>query len=127
MVLTGGFLLCFSYRPKKFHYIFVSLTAFQELIDRPFTTFKIRPMKDLDFKSLLDQQYQFPCAYTFKFVVAATKKRDVEGLMKAEILRERPSRSGRYVGLTFTQTVQSSDEVIATYHKVSALEGVIPL
>lgn len=85
-------------------------------------------MGSLDFKNLLDQHYQFPCCYTFKFVVAADKRGDVVGrLGKGIMVRERPSRTGKYVGLTFSRMVQSSDEVIATYCGLSDIEGVISL
>ena len=84
-------------------------------------------MKNLDFKSLLDGQYQFPCHYTFKFIVAAKKKGEVVGLMGEKVIQERPSQSGKYVGLTFRQKVQSSDEVVDTYSRISAIEGVISL
>ena len=84
--------------------------------------------KDFNFKSLLDEQYQFPCCYTFKFVVAANKKTDVMGLLgEGVMIEERSSKMGKYIGLTFSQIVQSSEEVIATYRRISSIEGVISL
>ena len=90
-------------------------------------------MSDLDsngsnFKNLLDQQYQFPCYYTFKFVVPNGQKAILVGSLGEGIMvKERSSKGGKYVGLTFSQIVSSSDEVIAIYHKATSVKGVICL
>ena len=80
------------------------------------------------FKALLDEQYHFPCLYTFKFVVGAGQKAFVlEILGKGVMVKERSSKTGKYLGLTVSRSVDSSDEIIEIYREVSKIEGVFAL
>ena len=76
---------------------------------------------------LLERHHQFPGPYTFKFIVATQQKKAVMAMMPGATLQERPSRRGKYIALSFTQNVQSANQVMAIYHQVAALEGVISL
>ena len=79
-------------------------------------------------KSLLDQHYQFPCCYTFKFVLDAQRRAEVVGLLgEASIVKERLGQTGKYLGLTFSRTVESSDEVVDIYQKAALIDGIIAL
>jgi putative lipoic acid-binding regulatory protein len=69
-------------------------------------------------KDALDAEYKWPCPYTFKFVIPATKKEKILSFFPAHLVEWKDSRSGKYLSLTCTQTMMSSDEVIAIYQEV---------
>lgn len=79
------------------------------------------------FKERLDDTYQWPATYTFKFVVPQQKKGSLLSLVPMGDISERASSSGKYVSLTIKSRMNSSDQVVDAYKKVSALEGVITL
>lgn len=70
------------------------------------------------FKEALDIEYKWPAAYTFKFVVPMAKKEDILKFFPEHLVEWKNSRTGKYVSLTCTQTMMSSDEVIALYHEI---------
>ncbi|TNF27196.1 MAG: DUF493 domain-containing protein, partial [Deltaproteobacteria bacterium] len=76
-------------------------------------------------KSLLEDQHDFPCTYTFKFVVPADKIETLENLVKEGSQSKRPSSSGKYVSLTIVMEVSSSDHVIEVYERVQVIDGLI--
>jgi len=78
-------------------------------------------------KSLLDDQHEFPCSYTFKFVVPADKIDTLENLVKEGSQSKRPSSSGKYISLTIVMDVDSSDHVVEVYERVQVIEGLISL
>lgn len=81
-----------------------------------------------NFKHLLDEQYSYPCHYTFKFLVKIDQRKDILELLEGGILiKERLSKNGNYVALTFSCKVESSEEIMAIYKKVSQVKGVIAL
>lgn len=83
------------------------------------------------FREKLMDVEQFPTLYTFKFIVPATE----ENKTKIETLFEHPStkiqikdsKTGKYNSLTVETFVNSADDVIDYYKKVSAIEKVIML
>ncbi|TNE97183.1 MAG: DUF493 domain-containing protein [Deltaproteobacteria bacterium] len=78
-------------------------------------------------KSLLEDQHDFPCTYTFKFVVPADKIETLENLVKEGSQSKRPSSSGKYISLTIVMEVSSSDHVIEVYERVQVIDGLISL
>ncbi len=78
-------------------------------------------------KALLDDQHDFPCSYTFKFVVPADKIETLENLVKEGSQSRRPSSSGKYISLTIVMEVNSSEHVIEVYERVQVIEGLISL
>jgi putative lipoic acid-binding regulatory protein len=48
-------------------------------------------------------------------------------LLEDHIIEQKPSKNGKYTSLTSRKILNSSDEVIAVYQKVSQIEGVITL
>ncbi|MDH5602837.1 MAG: DUF493 domain-containing protein, partial [Cyclobacteriaceae bacterium] len=53
------------------------------------------------FKEKLDQEYQWPALYTFKFITPKEKVSEVKSLFIRHTIRERPSKKGNYISLTF--------------------------
>ena len=82
----------------------------------------------LSFKKLLDNQYDWPTRYTFKFIVPCDKVKNIKDLLGDgfEVL-ERPSRSGKYISCIVHRNISSSDEVVEVYKAISTVEGVISL
>ncbi|MCY4645242.1 MAG: DUF493 domain-containing protein [Bacteriovoracales bacterium] len=83
---------------------------------------------DLNFKALLEKNYHFPCHYLFKFVLPMGKRGELMAILgQGEVVKERPSRTGRYIGLTFSRMFQSSDEILSVYRAAGRLKGVMAL
>lgn len=83
-----------------------------------------------DFSALrdrLEQQGAWPAAYTFKFVVPAASRTLAIELLGDPQPGERPSRNGRYVGLTSRRTMADADAVIEVYRALAAVPGIISL
>ncbi|MCO4793302.1 MAG: DUF493 domain-containing protein [Bacteriovoracaceae bacterium] len=78
-------------------------------------------------KALLEDQHDFPCSFTFKFVVPADKIDTLENLVKEGNKSKRPSKSGKYISLTVVMDVKSSDHILEVYDSVSGVEGLISL
>jgi hypothetical protein len=82
-------------------------------------------------KERLDACHDWPCAYTFKFIVPAAGEREIKNLLD-EILKDaefsvRPSSKGKWVSVTARAVLASSDEVLDVYESVSQVENVISL
>lgn len=78
-------------------------------------------------RNLLAEQYSWPSEYIFKFIVPSDKVGEIEALFPGYPIKKRPSRRGKFVGLTVRIEMDSADVVIAVYQKASLIEGVISL
>mgnify|MGYP003398597677 CR=1 FL=1 len=81
------------------------------------------------FKEKLADIEDFPSLYTFKFIVPASEK-NTEAIEKifdhpSTKIQTKQSKTGKYNSLTIETFVQSPDEVVAYYKKVSTIEKVI--
>ena len=80
------------------------------------------------FKQLLDDQYEWPSDYSFKFVVPTIKEEEVVvKCFSQDKIEKKFSSSGKYVSLTAKRSVSSSDEVLEVYQAASTIEGIISL
>ena len=75
----------------------------------------------------LDQHYNWPSLYTFKFIVPKGKEAEVKRLFPNHEASERQSKNGNYTSVTLNMMMPSSDSVIDVYEKVSSIEGLIAL
>lgn len=78
-------------------------------------------------RSALDDNYDWPCNFTFKFIVPRDQTETVLDLFADDPVSERPSRSGKYTAYTMEMYVHSADEVFAIYQRVAQVPGVISL
>ncbi len=78
-------------------------------------------------KALLDEKYEWPAQYKFKFIVPHKSSDSLLEVLDTENLEKRPSKSGKYVSYTSLQTVKSSNHVIEIYKSVAHVEGLISL
>lgn len=79
------------------------------------------------FKSLLDESYDWPAEYAFKFVVPSAKTGELKNILKGFSFSEKASKKGNYISLTAKKVLNSSDEVIETYKKAAVVEGILSL
>lgn len=83
---------------------------------------------DLDkLQALLDDQSEWPSAYTFKFIGKDHHRDALEQQVGVSATKEQPSSSGKYISFTYSLTVKSSQEVIDVYKKVASISGIITL
>lgn len=79
------------------------------------------------FKEKLDNEYEWPSLYTFKFIVPQDKAEEIKSLFQNHDVVEKPSSKGNYISLTSKVMVQSSEKVIEFYLEANKVEGVIAL
>ena len=79
------------------------------------------------FKKSLDEEYNFPTKYNFKFIVATKEKNKVIDLLPKAKIAEKKSRNGKYTSLTMTSLMKNSSEILYIYEKASKIKGVISL
>ncbi len=79
------------------------------------------------FRELLDDQYDWPADYTFKFIVPRAQLEEVETVFSTDERKVRASSRGRYCSVTIVRTVTSADDVINVYTLASGIEGIVSL
>jgi len=88
-------------------------------------------MSDLDpydrLRTLLAAEHQWPTMYTFKFIVPAERVDDVKKVLPPGSTTSRPSKAGRYIGLTASILMATPEKVIAIYRRAARIDGVISL
>ena len=80
-----------------------------------------------EFKQKLDEVHDFPTVYMFKFTVTEDKKDEVHALFPKYELTLKPSSKGKYISVTTSVLMPSSDKVIEIYKEASKIEGLISL
>lgn len=86
-------------------------------------------MKDFEkFRKLLDEQYSWPAAYTFKFIVP---RQDADRLLSVFAscpdVKIRESKQGKYISVTAAMIMPSSGHVVAVYEAVAGIKGLVAL
>lgn len=86
-------------------------------------------MKDFEkFRKLLDEQYSWPAAYSFKFIVPQQNADQLFAVFASSPdIKTRESRQGNYISVTATMIMPSCDHVVAVYEAVSGIKGLIAL
>lgn len=79
------------------------------------------------FREKLDQHYQWPALYIFKFIVPSGKEPEVRNLFPLHTAAEKLSANGKYTSVTFELMMASADHVIAVYERAAKIEGLIAL
>ncbi|WP_425389570.1 DUF493 family protein [Ekhidna sp.] len=83
-----------------------------------------------DEKAFLDKlegAHQFPDNYTFKFIVKPEHQAKVEALLPQAEVKLKPSSGNKYVSITMSQKMNSSQEVVEVYKRAHSIEGIIAL
>ncbi len=79
------------------------------------------------FKATLEEEYNFPAQYIFKFIVKRESKKNILELLPGAKKSERVSKNGNFVSITLSQIMKNSEEIVYIYEKASKIKGVISL
>lgn len=85
-----------------------------------------KPWAD-SFREKLDQHYQWPALYVFKFIVPTGKEPEVRNLFPLHPVSEKFSANGKYTSVTFELLMPTADAVIVVYERAAKIEGLIAL
>lgn len=79
------------------------------------------------FREKLENEYEWPSLYIFKFIVPRKQAGAVVELFPKIEVSKKESSGGKYVSLTARLMANSSDSIIAVYEKAQHIEGLIAL
>lgn len=80
-----------------------------------------------DFRTQLENHYNFPTNYLFKFIVPQEQVEKLKSLLPQGKISTKKSRTGKYVGVSFNLLAKSSHEIIDIYKEVYMIKGIISL
>jgi putative lipoic acid-binding regulatory protein len=85
-------------------------------------------MEDTEkFKALLDDTYQWPDYYEFKFIIKTEDKSLILEQLVNFTIHEQPSKQGNYTSISARKLMKTTEEVIAIYQMIGKIKGVISL
>jgi hypothetical protein len=84
-------------------------------------------MDNHKFKSLLDESYQWPDYYEFKFIIKTDDKHLIIGKLSGFTIHETQSKQGNYTSVSARKLMKSTEEVLEIYTLMSTIKGVISL
>ena len=79
------------------------------------------------FKEKLEANHDFPCSYMFKFIVPLKKKEALIDLLPKMALKIKTSANNKFVSITLSVEMESSENVIDIYNQVYQIEGIIAI
>lgn len=79
------------------------------------------------FRSLLDESYQWPDYYEFKFIIKTDDKSLILNKLIDFAIHETPSKQGNYTSISARKLMKTTDEVIKVYEMIGSIKGVISL
>jgi putative lipoic acid-binding regulatory protein len=79
------------------------------------------------FRNLLEEQHDWPCEYTFKFIVPADQVGLLLSFLDNGKNSQKPSKNGKYISVTSVVNLSGPDAVIDVYRQVSTIKGVLSL
>ena len=79
------------------------------------------------FKKKLEANHNFPCSYMFKFIVPISKKEALLNLLPKVAIKIKKSTSNKFVSITLSMDIESSDKVIDIYNQVYQVDGLIAI
>jgi uncharacterized protein len=101
--------------------------CFQALGTQEIKKKRVTKMSSEKFKDLLDQSYQWPDYYEFKFIIRVEDKSLVLAKLEGFTINETPSKKGNYISISARKLMISTQEVIEVYEVISTIKGVISL
>lgn len=79
------------------------------------------------FREKLENEYEWPSLYTFKFIVPRQQEEAVVELFPKIEVSTKESSGGKYVSITARLMANSSESIIAVYEKAQHIQGLIAL
>jgi putative lipoic acid-binding regulatory protein len=78
-------------------------------------------------KASLEAGHDWPCRYTFKFIVPEKEHSKLRSKIPVGEITERQSSSGNYISVTIRSMMKTPDDVIGVYEGLSDIENLISL
>ncbi|MDC1174544.1 DUF493 family protein [Bacteriovoracaceae bacterium] len=78
-------------------------------------------------KELLDNEYEWPADYIFKFIVPLPRLSQLMAHFLNDDVETKTSKTGKYISATIVKKMNSSDDVIKIYKEMKNIEGIISL
>ena len=82
---------------------------------------------EASFLEKLEGSHQFPDEYTFKFIVKPEHQTRVESLLPGADIKLKPSSGNKYVSVTLSRVMATSQEVVEVYKEANKIEGITAL
>ncbi|WP_421874690.1 DUF493 family protein [Marinoscillum sp.] len=79
------------------------------------------------FRQKLEDQHTFPGTYIFKFIVPHEKRDDVVEILPFADIKYRESSNGKYISVTASAEMKTSQGVLDVYIEANKIEGCIAL
>lgn len=79
------------------------------------------------FKSLLDDEYDWPAQFHFKFIVPTSELERAKTLLQCEHIDLRASRNQKFTSLSAWMEMTSSEDVLEVYTRMQVIPRVISL
>ena len=83
--------------------------------------------KWLKMKALLENEYDWPATYRFKFIIPKDKESEIENMFSKERIEYKASKKGNYLSVNFEKLCQNSEDIIQIYEQASTIKGLILL
>jgi uncharacterized protein len=77
------------------------------------------------FRALLDENYNWPDYYEFKFIVRMSDKDGIVANLQGFSILETPSKKGNYVSISARKLMKSTQEVLDVYQLMGTLKGIM--
>ncbi|MCM2351802.1 MAG: DUF493 family protein [Bacteriovoracaceae bacterium] len=84
-------------------------------------------MDNEKFKALLEESYQWPDYYEFKFIIKTDDKSLIIAKLQGFTVHETPSKKGNYTSVSARKLMKSTKEVLEVYELMSTIKGIISL
>ena len=85
-------------------------------------------MSDIDsFKNTLEDEYDFPAEYSFKFIIKSDSISKVLDLLPGSYYSKRESKNRKYTSVTISKIMKNADEILYIYEKASKIDDIISL
>lgn len=84
-------------------------------------------MDNEKFKALLEESYQWPDYYEFKFIIKTDDKSLIIAKLQGFTVHETPSKKGNYTSVSARKLMKSTQEVLEVYELMSTIKGIISL
>jgi hypothetical protein len=78
-------------------------------------------------KNRLLDNHIWPGSYTFKFLVPKDSLDSALALLEDYSVRQRPSSTGKFIGLTVEDIFADPEQVIAIYQRMAKVPGIMSL
>ena len=85
-------------------------------------------MSNIDsFKNTLEEEYDFPAEYSFKFIIKSESISKVLNLLPDSDYSKRESKNKKYTSVTISKIMKNADEILYIYEKASKIDDIISL